>query len=202
MNHIGVALSIIFGWRLASEYPFTDSLYLVQVKTGYSYDAANNMDISYFPFSIVGLGKQRKIPSRVILENSIWENYYSSFVNSSAMRGSDRYVNIAFSVKPEWTEKGLSMRVYAWDDSPSTNWLITDKKDELAKYYPAYELKLVMKPGMHYCIDLQLHEAPVHDFIEASARAKYNYALEIHKQELDLVGRLKEILQSYVPAVK
>ena len=138
-------------WHISS---FTDSLYLVQVKTGYSYDEANNIDISYFPFSIIGLGKQRKIPSRVILENRIWENYYSSFVNSSAMRGSDRYVNISFSVTPEWTEKGLSMRIYARNDCPETNWLITDKKDELAKHYPGCEMKVVMEPGVHYCIDI------------------------------------------------
>jgi hypothetical protein len=115
------------------------------------------------------------------------------------MRRSDRYVNISFSVKPAWTEKGLSMWIYARNDCPETNWLIRDKKDELAKHYPECELKVVMEPGTHYCIDLQLHEAPAHDFIEASARAKYNYALEIHKQELDLIGHLKEILQSYVP---
>ena len=151
---------------------FTDSIYSIQVKTTDSYDEENNIDVWLFnnPPS-AGIGRRRKIPSRSIFENGIWKSYYDIFEYSSAIRGRNQNVVTSFRVMPEWTEKGLSMRIYAYNDCPETNWLLTDKKDELARYYSGCEMKVVMEPGIHYRIDIQLHSAPVHDFIESSPLA-------------------------------
>jgi len=183
-------------------FSFTDTIYPIQVITTYSYDVESNFEIFCFCGAYLGVGRQGKIPSRSILESKIWDSYYSSFARSSALREKPLYLNISFHVTPKWTEKGLSMMIYARSACPETNWLITDKKDELARHYPGYEMKVVMEPGTHYCIDIKLHESPVHDFIESSTRTKYNYAMEIHRQGLDLIGHLKEIFQDYVPEAK
>jgi hypothetical protein len=54
-----------------------------------------------------------------------------------------------------------------------------------------------MKPYTHYCIDIQLHNAPVSDFAESPTRAKFNYASEIREQQLDLMRHIEEIFQDY-----
>jgi hypothetical protein len=126
---------------------------------------------------------------------AIKEKYQSNLITDNYMP----YAKIPFFVWPEWTEKGLLMKLNAYNDCPETNWLIANKKDELARCYPGCKMKVNIKPSTHYCIDIQLHEAPVADFIESSTKAKFIYASEIHEQQLDLMRHVEKIFQDYAP---
>ena len=196
------AMAVVF----YSIFSFTDRVYPIHVQT--TSHEKDNIKIYFFNYPIsTGADGREKIPSRSLFENSIWEIYYSSFMHSSAIKEQYRsklitdtdtpYAKIPFYVWPEWTEKGLLMRLSAESDCPETNWLITDKKAELAGRYPGREIEVKMKPYTHYCIDIQLHNAPVSDFAESPTRAKFNYASEIREQQLDLMRHIEEIFQDY-----
>ena len=189
-------------------FSFTDSICPIQVRT-FSHEGSDSK-IFFFNYPISrSADRRKKIPSRSIFENSIWNIYYPRFMVSSAIKEQYRsklitdtyhpYAKVPFFVWPEWTEKGLLMRLYAESDCQETNWLITNKKAELARRYPGREMEVTMIPGIHYCIEIQLHEAPVADFIESSTKAKFIYASEIHEQQLDLIRHIEEIFQDYVP---
>ena len=145
---------------------------------------------------------QRKIPSRTEFERSIWNSYYSDFEKAYKSRlitnTSFPYAKIPFCVWPEWTEKGLFMRLYAAYEHPEMKLLMRDKMKDLIRRYPGCEMKVTMESGLPYCIDIQLHEAPVTDFVESPARAKFNYASEIREQQLSLMHYVEEIFHEYV----
>jgi hypothetical protein len=184
---------------------FENDTYPIQVKT--EYDEENIVKISFFDYPRLNSNGQGKILSRSIFESNIWDSYYSRFMYSPVIKEKYQsdlitdnympYAKIPFFVWPEWTEKGLLMRLNAYKDCPETNWLITGKKAELARHYPGRQMEVKMIPGMHYCIEIQLHDAPVADFIESSTKAKFSYASEIHEQQLDLIRHIEEIFQDY-----
>ena len=94
------------------------------------------------------------------------------------------------------------MTLYAHKDCPETNWLLTNKKDELARRYKGCEMQVDIKPSKHYSILIHLHNAPVADFVESQTLAKFNYAREIYDQQMALIRRIEEIFQDYVPVEK
>lgn len=183
---------------------FTDKIYPMQVVTEYSgiEDEEIKFKIDFFNYPIsIDADKRKKIPSRTDFENNIWNSYYGNFketYKSDLITDTySPYEKIPFSVWPNWTEKGLFMELVAVYDCPETNWLLKDKKDELARRYPGCEVKVKMKPSIHYCIEIQLHNAPVSDFVESPTRAKFNYASEIREQVMALIRHIEEIFQDY-----
>lgn len=197
---------------LSDIFQFTDRIYSVHARID-SLPEEDNIGVVFrsFPISL-GSDRRRKIPSRSIFENSIWDSYYSRFRYASAWKERCKsklitdsyfpYVKIPFLVEPKWSAKGLFMRLYAVHDCPETEWLIKSKKDELARRYPGHEIKVGGETGMAYLIDIQLHDVAVKDFIESSARAKFNYALEVREQHLELMGHIEDIFRDYVPKSK
>jgi len=194
-------------------YEFSKNIFLIYA-TAYIECAAE--DDIFFCFTSMqpnGSSERRKnIPVRSKFENTIWDMYYSKFKQSAVIEKPlqsklitetfDEKIKIPFCVMPEWTDKGLFLLLYAVYECPKTLWLIEKKKDELARRYPGCEMKVNMKPGTHYCIDIQLHDAPVADFVKSSTTAKFNYASEIRKQHLDLMKHIKDIFQDYVTESK
>jgi hypothetical protein len=76
---------------------------------------------------------------------------------------------------------------------------VLNKKEELARRYPGCNLHVGLNPRRGGLIDIQLHDAPVEQFVEASANGKWDYAMEIHKHIMDLVHHVEEIFQDYTP---
>jgi hypothetical protein len=156
----------------------------------------------------IGLHKREKVPSRSAFESSIWSCYYdhlmrfiigevyeSQWVTDHLQESS----KIPFFVRPGWTEKGLFMRLFGVCDHPKNVWLMTENHKELIRRYPGCKMKVTVEKGVPYRIDIKLHDAPVKDFIISSTLAKFNYALEIRKQQMDLMHHIEEIFQSYTP---
>jgi hypothetical protein len=189
---------------------YADSIYAIRSTITNSDDDESGFQIFFLP----GFGSRErgKIPSRAILENSIWNSYYGSFMSSSAIKEKHKsnlitdigapYSKTPFFAWPEWTDKGLFMRLYTDRDCPETNWLIKFKKDELARRYKGCEMQVDIKPSSHYSILIPLHQAPVADFVESQTLAKFNYALEIREQQSALIKHVEEIFQDFVPESK
>ena len=156
----------------------------------------------------IGSDKRDKFPSRSAFESSIWDCYYDNFmryiigkvyesqwITDHLQKGS----TIPFFVRPGWTEKGLFMRLFGVCDHPKNVWLMIENQEELIRRYPGCKMKVNVEKGVPYRIDIKLHDAPVKDFVESSTGAKFNYAMEIRKQQLDLMHHVEEIFQGYTP---
>jgi hypothetical protein len=189
---------------------YSDSMYIVWATVTESHDNKNEFEILYMP----GLTsfKRERLPSRPVLEGKILESYYYKFIielkdskTSLPKLVTDLdypYSKIPFEAWPEWTEKGLFMRLYASHDCPETNWLYKFKMNELAKRYQGCDIQIDIKPSTHYCILVQLHASPVTDFIESSTLAKFNYAQNIRRQQMDMIRHIEEIFRDYMPEAK
>ncbi len=172
--------------------------------------AKKNDDALWFlswPINI-GVHISDKLPPRSECENGIWECYYDAFQHYTVEKAcespliTDQYEEdstIPFLAIPKWTEKGLFMRLYVEYNCPEMNWLIKDKKEELARRYPGCKMKVNVKSRIPYCVGIQLHDAPVKDFIESSTMDKFSYASEIREQVMALIKHVEEIFQDYVP---
>ncbi len=189
---------------------YSDSMYIVWATVTESHDNKNEFKI----LCITGLTsfKRERRPSRPVLEGKILESYYYKFIielkdskTSLPKLVTDLdypYSKIPFEAWPEWTEKGLFMRLYARHDCPETNWLYKFKMNELAKRYQGCDIQIDIKPRTHYCILVQLHASPVTDFIESSTLAKFNYAQNIRRQQMDMIRHIEEIFRDYMPEAK
>lgn len=188
---------------------YSDSVYDIWTIVIHSYSKKGKFEITFLAYP--RSSTRRKVPARSVFESEFWDSYYYHFVTDIKLKDKERsdskliadlgqpYSKVPFLVKPEWTEKGLFMRLYAISDCPETNWLMKFKMDELKRRYNGRDLQRFIEPYAHYCIVINLHEAPVSDFIESSALAKFNYASDFRKQQLDMIRDIEEIFQDYVP---
>ena len=188
---------------------YADSINIIWATVTDSDGKKGKFEISIF----MGLisDKRGQIPSQSVFESEIWDSYFYKYIYHSTLKDSKEqhpilvtgfdypYSKIPFCVWPEWTDKGLFIRLYANHDCPETNWLLKFKMNELARRYNGNDLQRVMEPSIHYSIVIHLHESPVSDFIESSALAKFNYASDVRKQQLDMIRHIEEIFQDYVP---
>ncbi|MFH1515436.1 MAG: hypothetical protein ABIG42_08250 [bacterium] len=156
----------------------------------------------------IGSHRREKFPSRLAFESSIWGCYYNNFMRFvigevyESQWITDHYQKdstIPFFVRPDWTEKGLFMRLCGVCDHPKNVWLMIENREELVRHYPGCKMKVNVKSGVPYQIDIQIHDAPVSDFIKSSTMAKFNYAMEIRKQQMDLMHHVEEIFRDYTP---
>ncbi|MCK9390682.1 MAG: hypothetical protein M0Q01_03840 [Syntrophales bacterium] len=188
-------------------FSFTESIYAIQASI-VSCDRGNTIEVAFDNYPCLGSRSRKSIPSRISFEGDIWDSYYRSFKNSVFKEDYDsRLVTDSnnhlrkrpFLVMPVWTEEGIFMRLYSVDKFSEITCLNKDIKEELSKRYPECEMEEKKISGIAYCIDIQINNAPITDFIESPTRAKFNYASEIHQQQMALIKHVEEIFQDYVP---
>jgi len=192
---------------------YSDYIYIINVTITDSSDEKSKLEISFFPN--VSFGRE-KVPARSAFESEFWDVYYHAYINEYTSKIKEMhhtrlitdtghglpYDKIPFFVWPEWTDKGLCLNLDANHDCPETNWLLKCKMDDLAKRYDGFHFQRVIKPYTHYSVVIHLHDSPVSDFVESSALAKFNYASDIRKQQMDMIRHIEEIFQDYVSEEK
>lgn len=155
----------------------------------------------------IGSHKREKVPSLLAFESHIWNSYYGNFLRYiigevyKSQWITDRHpedLTIPFFVMPTWTEKGLKMKLFGIDH-PKNVWLMIENQEELIRRYPGCKTKVNVERGIPFLIEIQLHDKPVKDFVESSTSAKFNYALEIRKQQMDLMHHVEEIFKTWTP---
>ncbi|MEI7637911.1 MAG: hypothetical protein WCJ37_11440 [Syntrophus sp. (in: bacteria)] len=155
----------------------------------------------------LGANRRKKNPPLSVFKETTWKWYRAaidsivntSYVSKLIANSCFHDGNIPFIVSSRWTEKGLFMWLFNLYDRPEVFWLIKDKKDEIARRYPGCKIKVKMKEGLTYYIEIQFNKESVVGFIELSATEKVIRALKICEQEFELIRHIEEIFKDYIP---
>ena len=126
--------------------------------------------------------------------------YYDAFMTETVVKCPDsQFISDGYQTPiralPIWASDGLFLRIERMRGQ-EMEWLIKSIKKDLARFYTGCKMTVKPKMGLIY---IHLHETPVEDFIQSSTRSKFDYALAIREQHLELMRHVEEIFQDYIP---